>query len=320
MTSSAAKSEVVIVESSAATEAFQPRLAVVREMIQHGLTNVTKTLTESNAWRSLVNTQDVIGIKVFTEPGPNSGTRVGVASAVVEGLLAAGIAPNRIIVWDKRLVDLRLAGYGKLATQFGVRLAASSDAGWDEDAFYENSILGTLVWGDFEFGRKGDAIGRNSFVSRLVSREITRLINITPMMNHNQAGVAGTLYSLALGSVDNVRRFESDAERLATAVPEIYALPQMSDKVVLNIVDGLVCQYEGEERSLLHYSTSLNQLRFSKDPVALDALSIQELERQRELAKTPKLKPNLDLYANAELLELGVADAKKIRVVHVKLP
>src|SRR2546430_5226942 len=117
------------------------------------------------------------------------------------------------------------------------------------------------------------------------------------MLNHHTAGVCGNLFSLATGSVDNTARFESAYSRVATAVPEIYALPALSDHVVLNIVDALICQYEGEERSLLHYSNPLNELRFSRDPVALDVLSVHELEHQRQLANAPAVKPDVDIYS-----------------------
>jgi hypothetical protein len=65
---------------------------------------------------------------------------------------------------------------------------------------------------------------------------------------------------------------------------------------------------------LLHYSTVLNELRLSRDPVALDVLSLQELEKQRQAAHAAIFKPNLDLYSNATLLELGVSDPEKISV------
>jgi hypothetical protein len=137
------------------------------------------------------------------------------------------------------------------------------------------------------------------------------------LLNHNLAGVSGNLYSLASGSVDNFARFESDPGRLAIAVPEIYALPELSDHVVLNIVDALICQYEGGERGLLHYSATLNELRFSRDPVALDVLSIQELERQRSSSRAPAIKAAMELYNNAALLELGVSDPKAIQVERI---
>src|SRR6185295_17815531 len=189
-----------------------------------------------------------------------------------------------------------------------IRVEGGADAGYDEKIFYPTPLLGNLVWGDLEFGKKGEGVGRKSFVSKLVSREITKIINVTPLLNHNNAGVSGHLYSLAVGSVDNTLRFETDDARLAAAVPEIYALRILGDRVVLNITDALICQYQGGERGLLHYSTILNQLRFSRDPVALDVLSIQELDHQREAAGVTAVKNNLELYRNATLLEIGVSE------------
>ena len=146
------------------------------------------------------------------------------------------------------------------------------------------------------------------------------MINVTPLLNHNLAGVSGNLYSLAMGSVDNTLRFESEADRMAQAVPEIYALPAVGDRVILNIVDALNAQYEGGERGLLHYATTLNQIRFSKDAVALDALSFQDINRLRQEAHAPSTgHTNTDLYLNASLLELGVSDLKKVRIDKIGL-
>ena len=65
---------------------------------------------------------------------------------------------------------------------------------------------------------------------------------------------------------------------------------------------------------LLHYSKILNELRFSKDPVALDVLSIQELEKQRRLAGMSSRTNSMELFQNASLLELGTSDLQNIRV------
>lgn len=308
---------VVVVSDPQATEAFCARPEIVRGLVERGIKHLTGKASVAEAWRSLVSTQDTVGIKVYSLPGRNSGTRPSVAASVVEGLLAAGLPPSHIVVWDKQSTDLRLAGFFDLADRYGIRVAGSAQAGYERTNAYDSPLIGNLVWGDSEFGKEGPGVGRKSFVSRLVAEQMTKIINIAPLLNHNLAGVSGNLYSLAVGSVDNVARFESDAARLATAIPEIYALPQLSDRVVLNIVDALLCQYEGSERSLLHYSTPLNELRFSRDPVALDVLSLKDLERQRNSAGAPSLKSNLELYNNAALLELGVSDLKRIDVEKV---
>jgi hypothetical protein len=288
-------------------------------MVDRALIALTGRTNAAAAWASLVSTQDVVGLKVFSAPGPMTGTRPAVVEAVVRGLLAAQVPPQRIVVWDRRLVDLRLAGFEELAGRYGVRLAGGLDAGYDEKVFYDTALLGSLRWSDLEFGRLEESIGRKSYVSRLVSGEITRIINITPLLNNNDAGVAGNLYGLVLGSVDNTRRFETDPERLARAVPEIYALPALGDRVVLNIVDALICQYEGGQYVRLHGATVLNEIRVSRDPVALDVLSLQELERQQRQAGDGLVRTNfVELYQNAALLELGVNDPKRIRVNTLK--
>jgi hypothetical protein len=315
----AGRAQVVIVQDARATVAFHAQLAPIRLMIDRGITNLTGKTSRSQAWRSLVSTQDTVGIKVVSAPGANSGTRPAVVIAVVEGLLSAGLKPRHIVIWDKQLGDLKGAGFGEVAEKYGIRLAGSIQEGWDsghdeKSKPYETPLIGNLIWGDNEFGKKGDGIGRKSYLSKLVTSQLTKIINITPLLNHNEAGVCGNLYSLAMSSVDNTVRFESDPERLATAVPDIYNLPVLADRVVLNIVDALICQYQGGERGLLHYSTVLNQLRFSRDPVALDVLSLQDLDRQRQKANAAVVKQNLELYTNASLIELGVSDLKKINV------
>ncbi|MEO5802353.1 MAG: DUF362 domain-containing protein [Verrucomicrobiota bacterium] len=304
---------VVIANDPKATIAFQAQPEKVRALVNRGLLQFAEKTNLASAWQSLISTNDIVGIKVYSTPGANSGTRPSVVAAVIEGLLAAGILPKRIVIWDKEMTALRLAGFVELADRYQVKVAASAMAGYDEKTFYESPLIGNLIWGDVEFGKKGDGIGRKSFVTKLVEKEITKIISIVPLLNHNVAGTTGNLLSLALGSVDNTHRFDQP-DRLARALPEIYALPSLGDKVVLNITDALICQYQGEQKSLLHYSAPLNEIWFSKDPIALDVLAIRELNRQREIAKVPKDKTLLEIYENASLLELGVSNWKSIQI------
>jgi hypothetical protein len=310
------RAQVLIVENPNATYQYQPETAAIQQMVDRGLTNFTGQATVAGAWRSLVSTQDIVGLKVYSAAGPISGTRPAVVAAVIHGLLAAGLPPAHIIIWDKHTDDLRAAGFFQLATQLGVRVAGSAEAGYDPTNFYlpDAPIIGQLVWGDLEFGKKGPDVGKKSFVSKLPGRRITKIISIAPLLNQDSAGVRGHLYGLAMDSVDNTMRFEDDPGRLAVAVPEIYALRTLGDRVVLNLTDALIGQYEGGAKGLLQYSTVLNQLWFSRDPVALDTLAIRELDRERQSIKAPGFKPNPELYANAALLQLGVNDPARIQV------
>jgi uncharacterized protein (DUF362 family) len=307
------EARVVVVENPRATSAFEPDPNVVRCMVERGIVRFTGQTNSASAWRSLVSTNDIIGIKVFSTPGPHSGTRPTVVAAVVEELLAAGMRATNIVIWDKHLWDLRFAGFDDVAQKYHVRLAGAAEAGFDPNVYYDNAVIGNLVWGDLEF-RKGAETGRKSYVSKLLTHDITKIINIPPLLNHNMAGVSGALYSLAMGSVDNSIRFESRPDRLATAVPDIYNLTNLFDRVAINITDALIGQYRGGEETLLHYATEVNQIWLSKDAVALDVLAVTELEREREAAKATLDKPSMELYQNASLLEIGISDPKRIHV------
>jgi hypothetical protein len=313
------QTRVIIVQNPDAVVNFQPNDAVVQTMMDRGITNLTAQPTVDRAWRSLVSTQDVVGIKVFSAAGEISGTRPAVVAAVVHDLLQAGLPPGRIIIWDKRATDLRAAGYFNFARQFGVRVEGAVETGYDPTNYYqpESAVIGNLVYGDLEFGKTGQNVGRRSFVTKILSREVTKTISIVPLLNQPSAGVCGHLYSLAFGGVDNTLRFENDPDRLAVAVPEINALPTVGDHVVLNITDALIGQYEGGASVLLHYSTVLNQLWFSRDPVALDTLAIRELDRERRATGDWSFPPDLEIYTNAVLLQLGVNDPSQIQIVRV---
>ncbi len=311
-------SVVWLIQDPEATDAFRPRPDHIRKMVERGLTHVTGKPDVTQAWRSLLSTQDVVGIKVFSAPGL-AGTRPEVVGALAETLLAAGLPGDHIVIWDKMTADLQAAGFVQLAKDLGVRVTSSHQAGYDDGLAYTNFFLGHLAWSDFEFNQTGDQIGKRSFFSKLVTKDLTKIVNVPPMLNQYRSGVVGCLYSLAMGSVDNTQRFESAADRMAEAIPEIYAQEVLADKVVLNVVDALLAQYEGESQTMLHYAATMNELRFSKDPVALDVLSLRDLELLRQTnnayAATNFSASYQKLYReNATLLELGNADLQRIRV------
>ena len=320
-TNSAAR--VVVARAEDLLNAFVPDEARTEELFNRGLIFFTRQTTVSNAWRSLVATTDVVGIKVFSEPGAVCGTRPAVVAAMVRGLLAAGLPPEHLIIWDRHAADLRTSGFFELARTLPVRVLGAAEAGYDTNAFYlpDSPVVGKLVWGDLEFGltNKDFSIGKRSFVSKLVSQQLTKIISVAPLLNENSAGVCGHFFSLGLGSVDNTRRFDGSAERLAVALPEIAALPQIGDRVALYVTDALLAQYQGGPAGYLQFSTVNNELWFSNDPVALDTLALRELMLERRLLDAPPLPSNFAIYTNAMLLQLGMNNPSRIQIEKVPM-
>jgi hypothetical protein len=313
---------VVVVHGDNLLNAFLPDDARVEAAFNRGLMSFAREITVGKSWRTIVNTNDIVGIKVFSEPGPVSGTRPSVVAAIVRGLLAAGIPRNHIIIWDRQADDLRSAGYFDLGRTLGVRVAGAEEDGYDTNTYYlpDSPVIGQLVWGDLEFGftNRDYGVGKKSFMSKLVSQQITKIISVAPLMNENEAGVCGHFFSLGLGSVDNTRRFEGNPDRLAVALPELNALPLIGDRVALYVTDALLSQCEGGPSGYLQFSTVQNELWLSRDAVALDTMAIKQLVQQRQKFGAPDLPANLNIYTNAVLMQLGVEDPSRIRVENVQ--
>lgn len=311
---------VVAVQDPGATTHFIPNLDAVRRLVNQGISALAGKDSPEAAWRELIQPTDRVGFKVTSAPGEVAGTRRAVVQALVESLRASGHPADRIILWDKRAGDLRSAGWFRLAQELGVRCEGTDEAGWDPspEKGYDKPVLGRLIAGDLEFFRKDEpGAGRRSHVSRLLSGEITKIIPVSPVLNHNAAGVNGQLLGLAFASVDNTLRFVNHPGLYAEAVPELCALDDVFPKIVFGVSDALICQYRGEDTTRLHNAVALNELRFSRDPVALDVLALADIEQARGASAEGSAggKRNFhELYANAELLDLGVADLKRIDV------
>ena len=310
------RADVTIAYDALATESYSPNRVVVRRMVDAGIKGMTTKPTSDDAWHSLLQTNDVVGFKVTAAPGPVSGTRTSVVRALVESLLQSGFPPHQVVIWDKRLIDLQNAGWVTLADGLGVRCEASEESGWDSSKSYESPMAPRLIAGDLEFGIKNkEGVGRKSYVTRLLTQKITKIISVAPVLSHNFTGVNGHLTGLALGSVDNSLRFSGQPDRLAEVIPEICALDDLIPKVVMGVSDALICQYRGEETTLLHYAKVLNELRFSRDLVALDSLALADIEAARSEHRTGTEKPHLtELYSNAELIEIGVSNRDRLDI------
>jgi hypothetical protein len=317
-----AAARIVIVQGQNLLNTYVPIDDRVDAAFNCGLAQFTLNTNIPEAWRSIVSTNDTVGIKVFSEPGPLTGTRPAVVAAVARGLLAAGVPPDQIIIWDRHAADLRNAGFFSLAQNLGVGCVGAAESGYDTNIFYlpDAPIIGALVWGDVEFGNTNAGTGKKSFVSNLVSRRLTKIISVTPLINENSAGVCGHFFSLSLGSVDNVRRFEDSGDRLSIALPEIYALPAVGDKVALCVTDALIGQYTGGPANYLQYALVRSQIWFSRDPVALDTLALKELARERAAVNAPRMPANFEIYTNATLLQLGISDPARIQVQKITAP
>jgi uncharacterized protein (DUF362 family) len=279
----------------------------------------------AKAWSSLVAPDDKIGIKITAAGGELFTTHHEVVDAIVAGLAAAGHSRNSIIVWDRSLGGIKEAGYHPGSAGYQLK-AIAPRTGYDPTAVFSAPLLGKLIWGDLEY--KGD-LGKTpmlsdtentssvSHFSRIISSEVTKIINVPVMSNTETNGVAGCLYNVTIPNIDNWRRFAQGARFGAGSIAEIYSHPLVGKKVVLNLMDGLVAQYAGGPQSQPNYSVHHATLYASKDPVALDAVVLKKLEAWRAHSSLPPIGPLAGYVQMASEMGMGNAAPDRIQIKNI---
>ena len=298
---------VVLVRDATAITGFTANEAKVQAMISTGIKTLTGQTNEAAAWKQFAGPDDLVAIKINTASAPLQATRRPVVNAIVQGLLLAGVKRDRIIVFDREMNDTGYAGEHEIAI---------IPDGWDANAVYENKIVGKLIWGDFQFGRQ-DSISTRSHFPKLL-KTATKIINVPVMQEHEACGLSGCLYNLSLGLVDNARRLEMYGQRGDPWIAEILSAPALRGKVVLNIMDALVAGYAGGPAFKPQYSWPAGCLYFSRDPVAVDALALEQLEIKRKEANLPAITEQASHVKTAEKFGLGRAERSRIALVEVK--
>jgi len=307
-------SPVIWSENADVVQRFNVDGAMARQMVDAALLK----LTSASAWTRLgITPQDVVGIKITTMGGPILSTHRPIVQAICDGLQAAGVPPDHIIIWDKDASDMRSAGYAPVeATDSHVGIAAIfPGTGYDPNAIYKNGILGSLIWGDSEFIRHDDedlsqaaaeavknkafsdtgvggaATGGDDLIgssapqtsnkshfARLVTTICTKIINVPVLTDNSYIGINGCLGSLALAAVDNNRRFQGDPTYGDPAICEILSNDFIRRKVVIHILDALIAQYAGGPRFEPVFTKPIGAIYVSRDPVAIDSLVLKRLE------------------------------------------
>lgn len=319
------KSVVYATHNADAISEYETNSRVVRGMVDRLVLAATGEPDLARAWGSLVSPNDKIGIKISAAGGELFTTHHDVVVAIVDGLVAAGHPRGSIVVWDRSIEGTKGAGYKLSADGFQLK-SVTPRAGYDLKATFTAPLLGKLVWGDAEYvSDKGKSVPLSdtentsnvSHFCRILANDVTKVINVPVMSTSTTNGIAGCLYNMTVPNIDNWRRFAQGTPFGAESIAMIYANPVISQKVVLNIMDGLLAQYGGGPESQPNFALHHDTLYASKDPVALDAVALKQLDAWRTKSNFPPIGRVASYVQTATTVGLGNSDASRIEVKNV---
>ncbi len=294
------------------------RGAMVGRMVDAVVMKVAAKPDIAAAWRVFVEPKDRVGIKVSTAGAPVSSTHAEVIAAVAAGLVASGVDPKNIVIWDRLARDMELAGYGDLAVRYNV-VSTEESGGHDDKEKVLAAVMGKLIIGDVQFGRKaGDQVSSTSHVSRVLTG-LDKVVHVPALADSMHSGVRGALAGIVLDNLDNWRRLARPPHYGDPYLPELYADPRLGGKVVLTVLDALRPQYAGGPFAGAEFSVNYGAIFASRDPVAIDATGMRLLDDFRKDAKLPALSKITRWLESAELIGLGRAADERIDLVRTGL-
>jgi hypothetical protein len=326
--SPAALSPVILVERPDAVQEFNVDPQQVKQMVNRALQRLTSSTDIGTAWTRLgITPADVVGIKIATAGGPGLSTHYALVRAICDGLKAAGLPPSQIIIWDKFRDKMGAAGYTvRPATDQQPAIASIvPGSSYDPDVYFRSGIIGNLIWGDFQFNRSigspdfdTSRILSQSYYTKLVTQICTKIINV-PVLNYNEYfGIDACMSNLAMGSIDNNRRFQGPPTYGDPYIDEIYDQGFIRRKVVVHILDALVAQCAGGPAFNPQYCQSYGALYVGRDPVAIDSLALPRLEYLRRQLNVTSVG-NLSTYlTSAAVMSLGTTDRRRIQFLRVQ--
>ena len=311
--------------------------AAIDASFRRGLKELTGK-DPAGAFKLLIDKKDVVGIKV-NPVGPLINTRLEVVDAIIRWLEEGGVPRKRIVVWDR--FDYMLKDAGFTAARFhGVAIEGLqtmdeegnkwrgpdgrhlSEKNFDQDAYYfAKGILGKGVAGykDDEFYLNQHVFnGEKSFFGKLVTKKLTRIINV-PVFKNTGNGVSMATKNLGYGAICNTGRLHKPL--FFNVCTEVLAAPWIREKLALNVMDGLRGQYDGGPMPNEAFVYPLQSLYFATDPFAMDMIGHQQMlaKRKAERVKVSEGPRYTDYLRYAETLKLGVADPAKIDFKRVEL-
>jgi uncharacterized protein (DUF362 family) len=251
----------------------------------------TGTTDANAAVRGLFQPTDVVGVKLNCLGGRRLSPQPVVVTALVNWLIAGGVARDRIILFERSSRELEKAGY-----QIRRDGAGPLCYGTDNDYDREPSVSG--------------AIG--SCYARLVSRSCTALISFGVVKDHDLAGVSAGLKNW-YGVIHNPNKYHDN--QCNPYVADVVRHPFVSDKLRLTVLDGVTAQCHGGPAFRASGTFELGRLAASTDPVAADAWAWKVIDAERQRRGMPTLEaagrpPRF--IATAAAYGLGVGDPSEI--------
>ncbi|MCU0286661.1 MAG: DUF362 domain-containing protein [Acidobacteria bacterium] len=233
--------------------------AVASEYLSRAMIKITGVSSSSAAWKSIFLPGEAVGIKLSCLPGPPLSSAKGIVMAIVEGLLSAGIKEEHIYIWDRTGRELEKAGFK--FNNMGVR------------------IVGTDYYAGGGYSPNVEISGSVGTCFSKIIEMVDALISVPVLKDHDIAGVSIGMKNF-YGAIHNPNKYHGN--HCDPYVADICNHPLIKNKWRLTVCDASRVQVHNGPAFFPKYAWEYGGMLVSRDPVALDYLGWQIIEKKRK--------------------------------------
>jgi hypothetical protein len=274
-----------------------------------------------------------VGLKVYADSGPGLATPIPLVKAVIDALERRGFKSDKIFLVGLSQLRLRFTGYlpslatGEDAFKGHPIFILESGKFYDSTWYYDSPlptrfdpILNERAAEEAAGGKVQTTVAedRKSFLDTPLFLDSDFWINLPVYTDHPVLGINGALVNATLWNASNTLRFFRSPANAPAAVAEMAAIPELRATWVFSLVSLERYQYIGGPYFNSLYTISEPRLWLSADPVILDALMLERLDRGRLQAGFKEIDTDgLRMLEFAEQLGVGSSRAKGVQWVKV---
>jgi uncharacterized protein (DUF362 family) len=222
-------------------------------------------------FKSKIKPSDTVGLKLNCLAGPPLAPRPELVEALVGWMEKAGVPANRVIVFDRSDRELKRAGF-EIRTNGGGYRCFGTNGEYESDVEESYSV--------------------GACFSTILARQVTKLINVGVLKDHDLAGVSVGLKNY-YGVIHNPNKYHGN--NCSPFAAHLAAHRFIKDRHVLTVADAAVLQYHGGPAYRPDKALPFNAVVSSTDLVACDAWGFNEIEKARK-AKGMKTLKQEDRY------------------------
>jgi uncharacterized protein (DUF362 family) len=246
---------------------------VVGRMLNEGMKELTGDSSPLTSWQRFIEPHDVVGIKINSSGAPVCCSSPEIVREIIAALRSIGVPAENIVVFDRYSYEIELGAYQALMPA-GTRLLGIEYGAFDAARYDFNVYCDADFFGESE---------TRCFLAKVVTQELTKVINIPTMKDHSASGVTGCLKNLGYGCFNNVARsHQAPYTYTDPLIGYLCSTEPLRSKTVLHIMDGMrEVWHGGPITSNWEFVAEAKTLFLGTDPVAVDTLELEAVEKKR---------------------------------------